>query len=154
MTKQTEALRMAIEFMKTLTIDVGIKTWNEKHRKDAIQAIEEALAQPTAEQSSLVQEPVYAIVVDRYIQYDIDTGLLEIYNSKEEAEKNTFKGAKIKAIDISINPAPSREWVGLSDEEISELWFKLEHEIGTHISYGAKLARAIEMKLREKNNGT
>ena len=44
MTKD-EALEMAIEFMGTLTIDVGIKTWNEKHRKEAIQACKEALEQ-------------------------------------------------------------------------------------------------------------
>ena len=41
-----EALKMAIEFMETLTIDVGIKTWNEKHRKEAIKACKEALEQP------------------------------------------------------------------------------------------------------------
>ena len=41
--KKDEALKMAIEFMGTLTIDVGIKTWNEKHRKEAIQACKEAL---------------------------------------------------------------------------------------------------------------
>ena len=40
------ALKMAIEFMETLTIDVGIKTWNEKRRKEAIQACKEALEQP------------------------------------------------------------------------------------------------------------
>ena len=45
MTKE-EALKMAIEFMGTLTIDVGIKTWNEKRRKEAIQACKEALEQP------------------------------------------------------------------------------------------------------------
>ena len=40
-----EALLMAIEFMETLTIDVGIKTWNEKNRKEAIQACKYALEQ-------------------------------------------------------------------------------------------------------------
>ena len=45
-TQTQEALKMAIEFMGTLTIDVGIKTWNEKHRKEAIQACKEALEQP------------------------------------------------------------------------------------------------------------
>lgn len=44
-----EALLMAIEFMGTLTIDVGIKTWNEKHRKEAIQACEKALEQPQSD---------------------------------------------------------------------------------------------------------
>ena len=48
MTKD-EALKMAIEFMETLTIDVGIKTWNEKHRKGAINACKEALEQPAQE---------------------------------------------------------------------------------------------------------
>ena len=50
MTSKDEALKMAIEFMETLTIDVGIKTWNEKHRKEAIQACKEALAQPSVAQ--------------------------------------------------------------------------------------------------------
>ena len=40
--RSDEALKMAIEFMETLTIDVGIKTWNEKHRKEAIKACKEA----------------------------------------------------------------------------------------------------------------
>ena len=46
MTTKDEALKMAIKFMETLTIDVGIKTWNEKHRKEAIKACKEALEQP------------------------------------------------------------------------------------------------------------
>ena len=46
MPNKDEALKMAIEFMETLTIDVGIKTWNEKRRKEAIQACKEALEQP------------------------------------------------------------------------------------------------------------
>jgi len=45
MTKD-KALQMAIDFMETLTIDIGIKTWNEKHRKEAINACKEALEQP------------------------------------------------------------------------------------------------------------
>ncbi len=45
MNKQIEALKMAIDFMQTLTIDIGIKTWNEKHRKEAIQSCKEALEQ-------------------------------------------------------------------------------------------------------------
>jgi hypothetical protein len=43
MTKD-EALKMAIDFMETLTIDIGIKTWNEKHRKEAINACKEAMS--------------------------------------------------------------------------------------------------------------
>ena len=50
MVTKDEALKIAIEFMETLTIDIGIKTWNEKHRKEAIQACKEALEQPSVAQ--------------------------------------------------------------------------------------------------------
>ena len=93
---KNEALRMAIEFMETLTIDVGIKTWNEKHRKGAINACEEALEQP-------------------------------------------------------------KEWQGLSDDEVHE---QIENAsipqyqgmdvTATNLS---EFARAIEAKLKEKNDG-
>jgi hypothetical protein len=64
MTTKDEALKMAIDFMKTLTIDVGIKTWNEKHRKEAIQTCKEALAQSAqdAQQETLSDE-----VIDRLV---------------------------------------------------------------------------------------
>jgi hypothetical protein len=57
------ALKLAIDFMETLTIDVGIKTWNEKHRKEAINACKEALA--TNEESSVVQ-PAQGIELEWY----------------------------------------------------------------------------------------
>ena len=37
-----------------------------------------------------------------------------------------------------------REWVGLTDEEIKEIW-------GSYFSRGVEFARAIEAKLKEKN---
>ena len=42
---------------------------------------------------------------------------------------------------------PEREWVGLTNEEIADVW-KTEY---FNISY--ELPRAIEAKLKEKNNG-
>ena len=39
-------------------------------------------------------------------------------------------------------PAAQREWVGLTDEERDELWYKFEH---------MKLMRAVEAKLKDKN---
>jgi hypothetical protein len=42
---------------------------------------------------------------------------------------------------------PKREWVGLTNEEIADVW-KTEY---FNISY--ELPRAIEAKLKEKNNG-
>ena len=52
-----------------------------------------------------------------------------------------------------INTAPpQREFVGLTDEQISDLWCKVSNTdfvtADTHV-----FARAIEAKLRSKNNG-
>ena len=38
----------------------------------------------------------------------------------------------------------------LTDEEIKEVWFALEHELGSHIKYGFAFARAILRKAQEK----
>jgi hypothetical protein len=45
---------------------------------------------------------------------------------------------------------PKREWVGLTDEEVSEI---IDREIGFNSCWGPeeKFARAIEQALKEKN---
>ena len=52
---------------------------------------------------------------------------------------------------ISSKP-PKREWVGLTDEEVSEI---IDREIGFNSCWGPEeaFARAVETKLREKNHG-
>jgi hypothetical protein len=49
---------------------------------------------------------------------------------------------------------PPKQWQGLSDDEVHNIWFALEHEVEMYILYGAKLARTIEAKLREKNHAS
>ena len=124
MAAKDEALKMAIKFMETLTIDVGIKTWNEKHRKEAIQACEEALEQPA-------QEPV-AIV----------TGHIEISLLSDTINKmlpiNT---------ELYTHPAPS--WQGLSDDEIEEALSGTDPNF-IHGSCTQGILWA-EAKLKEKN---
>jgi hypothetical protein len=133
MTKD-EALKMAIEVMD------NIEEPFRKYADEAINACKEALEQPA-------QEPVYAIVSDGHIQYDLNTGLLEIYNSKEEAEDNTFIGAEIKAIDIYTH---SHQWQGLTDDEINELHHKWIMNSGNKDTQ-YDFACAIEQALKEKN---
>lgn len=61
---------------------------------------------------------------------------------------------KHKLVEQAIPEAEiyKREWVGLTDEEISDLWCKVSNTdfvtADTHV-----FARAIEAKLKEKNNG-
>ena len=89
------ALNIAIEFMGTLTIDVGIKTWNEKRRKEAIQACKEALEQPT-------QEPM---IVKQ------DNGMVLKLGYEDLPNGTAF-----------YTTPPSREWQSLSDDDISYTW--------------------------------
>ena len=43
-----------------------------------------------------------------------------------------------------------RKWVGLTDKEIGVLWFEANDQDNSMIKH---FARAIEAKLKEKNNG-
>jgi len=47
--------------------------------------------------------------------------------------------------------SPQRTWVGLTDEEAQQTFARHNCTISTHLA--GILARAIEAKLREKNNG-
>ena len=52
----------------------------------------------------------------------------------------------------ALRLALEKQWVGLTDEEVSEI---IDREIGFNSCWGPEetLARAIEAKLREKNHG-
>ena len=90
MTKD-EALRMAIEWLDNQQLGYS----GHSVRK----ACQDALAQPTAEQSSLVQEPV--------------AWKDKIYGNLHHADYGDS---------IPLYTTPSREWQSLSDEEIEELY--------------------------------
>jgi hypothetical protein len=44
-------------------------------------------------------------------------------------------------------PAPQHPWVGLTDDELADLWYKESLD-------WMEFARAVEQLLKEKNNGT
>ena len=161
MTKN-EALKMAIEFMETLTIDVGIKTWNEKHRKETIKACEEALdteqvredaVQPALDwmikkkklehlKEALAQEP-YAYA---YVRED---GVGQLCWTKRDRMlfKDLMEGWK--EIPLYTHPAPS--WQELSDVELSLLAEKYTGADGLDVvDYG----RAVMQAYGEKNYET
>ncbi len=79
--------------------------------------------------------------------------------SAEAYEKNPYLHDwhyEVRALYTS--PPAQRTWVGLSDEEIAEMWLEILgstppsgiHEDGLQ---PWRFARAIEAKLKEKNNG-
>lgn len=54
--------------------------------------------------------------------------------------------------EYKINDATQkREWVGLTDEEISNAWYSAVHIASVEGSATKQFARAIEAKLKEKN---
>ena len=142
MTKQTEALRMAIEVMDLYDY-TGSAEESALYNK-AIQACKEALAE--------TQEPVAWVKINKSEQENIDKLYKEIYQ-KFDAQDNpltpygNFEQGYIAGKKAYTTP-PSREWVGLSDRELFNLsqQCNLNHILGL-IDYG----RAIEAKLREKN---
>ena len=117
MTKD-KALRMALRWI------TDVSTNNED---EVIQACKDALAQPTTEQSSLVQEPV-AWMND--IAFSMDKELL---------------GTRSRIVPLYTTP-PSREWQSLSDVEIIYMYNEPSSDAEM-----IEFARAIEAKLREKN---
>jgi hypothetical protein len=50
------------------------------------------------------------------------------------------------AIESAITELPKREWVGLTDDDINEVWKELPSEYNDY-----EHAYAIEAKLKEKN---
>jgi hypothetical protein len=55
---------------------------------------------------------------------------------------------------------PQREWVGLTDDEVNEIYTSVEIEVNEHWDKGGTtkmfpltLYKAIEAKLKEKNSG-
>lgn len=54
-----------------------------------------------------------------------------------------------RALPLYTTPQPQREWVGLTDEEIADIYIKWDKTSGVSM---ADFARAIEAKLKEKND--
>ena len=52
-----------------------------------------------------------------------------------------------EAMDAQTTP-PQRTWVGLTDEEIAELWYDFRDR---DMGYAVRFAHVLEAKLKEKN---
>jgi alkylhydroperoxidase/carboxymuconolactone decarboxylase family protein YurZ len=118
-----EAMQQALEALESDPIShAGLVS-----RKQAITALRQALEEkqePVAWTSSL----------------DFDDDDQEIIPAKDKGKLGTSN------CDIPLYTAPKREWVGLTDEEVSEV-------IDNVLEGGGWLdvARAIELALKEKN---
>ena len=127
MTKD-EALKLALEALEEAWYHVGTFQPTEKAidlYDEARAAIKEALAQPE-------QEPVGQLLEDAF-----GRGQVMWFNKPKDES-------------MLYTTPPQRTWVGLTDEEITEL----QHEIKVRLMGTYKtedIYRAIEAKLKDKN---
>ena len=142
MTNTRKALEMAIEFMGTLTIDVGIKTWNEKHRKEAIKACKEALK--NLEKDLSISRNIWSAQEPVGWQFYDDE---KWWNGVNEEHKKSTIEAGYKVRNVFTLP-PAREWVGLTDDEVARLI--LINEVDNTGDVG--FYNLIEQALKEKNH--
>ena len=142
MTKQTEALKLALEALDSKYI-VGCGEWRGQQIK-AITAIKEALAQP--EQPAPVQQKPLAVISAKQLS--------AMFQNLKDVDQNQsgyhwrvgWNAALRQAMDYSMPPCttpPEREWVGLTDDELVQ--------IGVATGLERAAAQMIESKLKEKN---
>ena len=106
---------------------------------ERLETIEQANAftrQRLTEQPAQQQEPVAWL---------IDNNYTTVFRDIEEAHRN--KGAKVEPLYTS--PPASKPWVGLTDEEIEEVWRRVQ--ANDFHDCVQPFARAIEAKLKAKN---
>lgn len=67
---------------------------------------------------------------------------------KSGCERENVKSEPEPVVQVNYN---QREWQGLTDEEIKQLWKDTPQLVGVY-SY-TDIAREVEIKLKEKNSG-
>jgi hypothetical protein len=91
---------------------------------------------------------------DSYDDYEAKIQLAEHAWEKRVVKTEHDRAVELgKAYERGWNAAlAQREWVGLTDEEVSEI---IDREIGFNSCWGPEeaFARAVEEKLKEKNHG-
>ena len=134
MNTKEEALKMAINFMETLTIDVGIKTWNEKSKKEAIQACKEALEQHSGDVVVTKNEQGQIVCVTRQ---DAEGNILSVIAESEQPEVGD---AEIKQMLNDI------DWYQMRVKELEEELEALEQPAQEPVAW----MKPFEMKFIEE----
>lgn len=141
--KQTEALKLALE---ALLINCGGNT--EGKGKEAITAISEALTEQPAQTATYtcgvcgvsmqMEQPAQQHECSRSHPHENMDAMCEL---RTEIARLTNENARLKA-------QPSKPWLGLSTVELDEIDAPIRERRHATI---AEIYRAIEAKLREKN---
>lgn len=130
---------------------------------EAITACREAHAQPAGERGELPKDVLHALARRcLWIAYCWnDHNFEEAYKyARRDAEacgiksfedaNHWIEGGYGEAATLLSSDAQPSEWVGLSDEEIQDVWCSAKNEAGQYGPFW--FARAIAAKLKEKNH--
>ena len=172
MSKQTEALKLALEALENLYNDTEllVSRWQHTLIRSSITAIREALAEQTVRHTEPCGwrmkhngEWVYSFTEDAWDFIRIaqpaqpaqqePVGEVFGYYERGFTEQKTLYG-KLHNQDLPVgaklytSPPARKPWVGLTDEEISGV---LGGDIYDENSGLLTFTRAIEAKLKEKN---
>jgi len=150
-----EAMQKALDALEYHTMQTRPITHTDK----AIEALKEALAEPEQETVALNKNmtlgcPAYLHELPKPEQEpEIVRRVRRYAGKRRESVGSPHITAKecialANWIDSMLAAPPRKTWVGLTDEEILDLW------IANHKDTGATdvFSRAIEAKLKEKNN--
>ena len=129
-----EAMQMALEALELYQSKSSVQMFD-----DAVKALRQALEteQKPFEYWNAVEGWVK---IDEVREHFDAVGCATIYKSAGEGRTPLYTAP------------PKKEWVGLTDDEVSEI---IDREIGFNSCWGPEeaFARAIEAKLKEKNHG-
>ena len=135
-TQTLEALKMAQE-----VLNLYCEQLNSKFANDALKAIDEALAQPTQEPVAWNEEEFNAIA---YAYRTCPAHEIKMVSDRYQELVNYV---------LSITrPAPAKQWVGLSDDEIWKFWWsRPEVPEGEDDSMEAEFVAAVRRVLAFHN---
>ena len=149
--QQIEAMKLALEALEEAWYHVGTFQPTEKAidlYDEARTAIKEALAQPEQEPVAFdVQKALRrAYHLGQSYWADADS---ESYAANKRSDKHRQNFDELCEEALAYTTPPQCTWVGLTLEELSEIYNQTGWDMVDSWGY----ERAIEAKLKEKNNG-
>ena len=157
-----EALKLALEALEKLfgipdmltgenSGDVAVWRLGGSYRtQQAITAIKQALAAPVQEPVGWMSNKDFEPIRIRIMQ--------EAYELADSNDPEGYNAIKVMCGDVQKMLSPQRTWVGLTDEEVNQLYTQIQEQVdkhwtdgGTSMMFPTTLYKAFEAKLKERN---